>query len=635
MTGPAATTELVLEHTLQGDGTVSLVARLGDTVIHADELNVTVAAERGRFVQQLCESRPGIDPADVETELLRIVGAVERRRKHGRPSQATQLIELAADAELFHAPGDDGECYGTVPVEDHRETWPLKGRGFRKWLRQRFWSQFGKAPNSQALHDAVGVLEGKALFDGPELPVFVRLAEHAGAIWIDLGDASHRAVEITTSGWRLVADPAVRFRRPRGMLPLPRPADGGSVQMLRAFVNVTADDDWMLVVGWLVAALRTVGPYPVLVVSGEQGSCKSSLCRVLRSLVDPNSASLRSEPREPRDLMIAATNGWVLAFDNLAHVPIWLSDAICRLATGGGFATRELYTDAEEILFDAQRPVVINGIEELATRSDLLDRAICLTLPTMPESGRRTEAVLWSEFEQIRPQVLGALCNAVSEALRSLPTVKLETVPRMADFATWVTAAEPALGWAPGTFLAAYTENREGANALALESSRLWPAVCGLMDMRGQWTGTAAELLTELEDHHTDERTRKRRDWPKTPRGASADLRRLAPNLRATGIDVRFEREAGGKRRRLLRLECLRIPSSQPSRQSRNPPGATETSIPAGRCRDGGGDQGLDNRPGESPVSAQPGPIRDGRDGRDGPILTHSGSEENGEWGEL
>src|SRR5262249_30177683 len=136
------------------------------------------------------------------------------------------------------------------------------------------------------------------------------------------------------------------------------------------------EGDWRLVVSWLLAALRPVGPYPVLVVYGEQGSAKSSLVRVLRALVDPNTAALRRPPREERDLVIAATNGWLIALDNLSHLPDWLSDGLCCLATGSGFATRELYTDADEAIFAARRPVVLNGIEEVATRGDLLDRAI-------------------------------------------------------------------------------------------------------------------------------------------------------------------------------------------------------------------------------------------------------------------
>ena len=96
-------------------------------------------------------------------------------------------------------------------------------------------------------------------------------------------------------------------------------------------------------------------------------------------------------PREDRDLVIAASNGHVLACDNVVGLPGWISDTLCRLATGGGFAVRQLYTDQDEVLFDAARPVILNGIEEIVTRPDLADRAVFLTLQPIPEEHRRPE----------------------------------------------------------------------------------------------------------------------------------------------------------------------------------------------------------------------------------------------------
>lgn len=346
--------------------------------------------------------RVGVAAPEVTTALVKLIVAVEGVLRQmdaaGEPagqSQATTLaaLGLGAGAELFHSP--EGEGYATIEVEGHRETWPLKVKGFRRWLARLFYEEQHKAPGSQAVQDALAVLAGKAVHDGPECPVYTRLAEHQGAIYLDLGNPQWQAVEITTSGWQLIDTPPVKFRRAKGLLPLPEPVRGGTLAAMRPFVNVGSEADWRLLVSWLLAALRPSGPYPVLVIYGEQGSAKSSLVRALRALVDPNTAALRTTPRDERDLVIAATNGWLIALDNLSHLPDWLSDALCRLATGSGFATRELYTDADETIFAAQRPVVLNGIEELATRGDLLDRAITLYLPTIPDDKRQDEKDFW------------------------------------------------------------------------------------------------------------------------------------------------------------------------------------------------------------------------------------------------
>jgi hypothetical protein len=335
----------------------------------------------------------------------------------GRPKQADILIEIAQSAQLFHTAAGIG--FADLHIDGHRETWPLRAKGFRRWLTRRFFESTGGAPNSEAMQSALNVIEAKAHFDAPERAVCIRVGGLDGRLYVDLCDAAWRAVEIDTSGWRVINDPPVRFRRAAGMQPLPTPAPGGSIEMLRSFLNLKSNVDFVLVVAWALAVLRDRGPYPVLVLSGEQGSAKSTFSAILRALLDPNTAPLRALPREDRDLFIAATNGHVLAFDNVSGLAAWISDTLCRLATGGGFAVRQLYTDQDEVLFDAARPVILNGIEEIVTRPDLADRALFLTLEPIPEERRRPEAELWASFDIQRPLILGVLLNAMVEGLRT------------------------------------------------------------------------------------------------------------------------------------------------------------------------------------------------------------------------
>jgi hypothetical protein len=524
----------------------------------------------------------GVGEGSIAQALPKLAMAVEGVLRHmatqdaaDHQSQATRLVALALDAgaELFHTPGADGDAYATIAVEGHKETWPLKVKRFRRWLARLLYQAEDKSPGSQAVQDALGVLEGKALYEGAALAVSTRLAEHHGALYLDLADDQWRAVEVTSSGWRVVTDPPVKFRRARGMLPLPLPVTGGRLGALKPLVNIATEEDWRLVVSWLVAALRPRGPYPVLVLHGEQGSAKSTLVRVLRALVDPNTAALRTTPRDERDLVIAATNSWLIALDNLSHLSDWLSDALCRLATGSGFATRELYTDAEEAIFAAQRPIVINGIEELATRGDLLDRSILLYLPTISEDKRQDETGFWQRFEPARPQLLGALLDVVSQGLRTLPSVQLERLPRMADFALWACAAADACGWTAQDFLDAYQGVREAAYDLTLEASPVAPLVRELLAQHGQWEGTASEFLTALErlaaggmapqgtvKVGSDVTTQKA--WPKNGRALSNALRRLAPTLRAVGVAVTFDVRQGHKRTRLIQLSAIAPPGA-------------------------------------------------------------------------
>jgi hypothetical protein len=486
-----------------------------------------------------------------------------------KASRATLLVELAFDADLFHTP--NGEAFARVPVNGHCENWQFRSKAFRRWLSLRFFEKYKTTPGAQAIQDALAVLEGMAQFNAPEKTLYTRIGEQDGAVYLDLANESWQAVEITGKGWRITDAPPIFFRRSIGMLPLPQPLPGGSVENLREFINIASRDDWALLSAWLIGALRPQGPYPVLVLHGEHGAAKSTASRVLRSLVDPNTVALRSEPRDARDLMITAKNGWVIALDNLSNIPVWLSDALCRLATGGGFATRELFTDSDEVLFNAQRPVLINGIEELATRNDLLDRSVVTYLPAISEEKRRSESEFWSGFEKERPLILGALLDAVSSALRNLNAVQLDRLPRLADFALWVAAAESAMGLEKNQFINAYAKNREETNSLALDSSVVATAIVSMIDTVGLWSGTATELLSEL-GTQVDDETKKQPGWPRRGNALSNKLRRLAPNLRAVGITISFDRE-GKKRSRIISIEkqCKRsFTSSAESRLSEN-----------------------------------------------------------------
>jgi hypothetical protein len=255
---------------------------------------------------------------------------------------------------------------------------------------------------------------------------------------------------------------------------------------------------------------------------------------------------MRVAPKDVRDLQIAAHNSWIVSFDNLSHIPPWLSDCLCRLATGGGFSSRELYTDAEEIVLDAMRPVVLNGIEELTTRADLLDRTIVIELEAIPESARRPEHSLDGEFNAMRPAVLGALLNAVATGLRDFASVQLPSPPRMADFAIWVTAAEPALPWETGVFLGLYRENIASANTLALEASVIFPMLEDVMPFED----TATELLNKLKKQLPD--GKKPEGFPGNARALSGTLKRIAPNLRRVGINIAWTRETDKSRTRKL-----------------------------------------------------------------------------------
>ncbi|MCC7168320.1 MAG: hypothetical protein IT565_12195, partial [Rhodospirillales bacterium] len=298
----------------------------------------------------------------------------------------------------------------------------------------------------------------------------------------------------------------------------PEPEKGESIDLLRELVNVRSEGDFRLFIAWLLACFRPRGPYPILVINGEQGSSKSTLARLARMLIDPNKSDIRAEPRDDRDLLISAKNNWAVVLDNMSSVPAWLSDGLCRLSTGGGSSTRELFTDWGETIFDGQRPIIINGIPDLVSRPDLASRAILLTLPAIPEDERKSEEEFKALLNARLPFILGAILDAVSGALRCRSDVKMERKPRMADFAVWIVSAEisGALGWADGSFLDAYNLNQQGVVETVIDGDPVAGAVRAMVgsdDWQGSWQGTATQLLEAL-GGHASEVVRRSKVWP-------------------------------------------------------------------------------------------------------------------------
>ena len=473
------------------------------------------------------------------------------------PTQVDILLTIARRADLFHTADDTG--YADVTANGHRETWPLRSAGFHHWLTQAFFASTEGAPTQEALQAALNLTEAQARFAAPQRTVHVRVAGVEERLYVDLADSEWRAIEIDASGWRVIKTPPVRFRRAAGMQPLPVPARGGHIDSLRPYFNVSTDADFVVAVAWMLAVLRDQGPYPLLALSGEQGSAKSTVSAMLRALLDPNAAPLRGLPREERDLFIEATHSHVLTFDNVSGMPPWLSDACCRLATGGGFARRRLYTDQDEVLFDAVRPILLNGIEHVVTRPDLADRTLVLTLDPIPEDRRRPAQDLWNDFRRDAPVLLGVLLDGLVEGLRQFPTIRLDRHPRMADFARWVTACESAF-WPAGTFLKAYGRNRRDTVDEMIETDgvaatlRAW-----VMTQQTTWTGTATDLLTTLTAQASPGVLKSGR-WPSTAHAFSSRLRRAATFLRSVGVHVEFERQ-GHQRTRTI---TVRLASATP-----------------------------------------------------------------------
>ena len=458
-------------------------------------------------------------------------------------STKDRLLSWAGEAaELFR---DGEDTYADVQIDGRRETLLVHSKGFRRWLRRLHRERTEKGATHEALTHVEENLDAQAAC-AAQRSVYVRTATHDGRLYIDLCDCSRHVVEIDSEGWRVLVDaPTVRFRRPGTAGPLPEPVRGDvgeGLSALRSFLNM-GEGDFVLCVAWLLASLRDTGPYPLLVLAGEQGSAKSTAAKLLRLLVDPVRAPITGMPRSERDAVIAARNRHVLAYDNLSGLPAWLSDTLCRLSTGEGYATRALYTNDEEVVIETSRPVILTGIENPAVRDDLADRSLIVRLSPISDADRRTESELMATFEEVRPRIFGALLDGLSEGLRRYGGVYLERLPRMADFCKWAVACEGAY-WPPGTFMTAYDHAQASVTEDVIEETAVGPALRLLLDENGTFDGSATELLDLL--NALPQYAKRPRGWPSTGAVMGKQLTTVAPTLRKLGYTVEPKRTNQG-----------------------------------------------------------------------------------------
>jgi len=440
----------------------------------------------------------------------------------------------------------DGRFYAQVQAGGRPEIYLLKSAAFRDWLIDGYLRTGREIPSDWLIRRVLRALEATARFESGRTSIFIRVghdgdSDGTGLPWyLDLADPAGQAVQIGPEGWSIVNNPPVCFRRPDGHLPLPTPGRDGSIELLRTYVNLT-EPEFRLLVGWLAAAIRPVGPYPILMLYGETGTAKSTLAEIVRLLIDPQDTRRLAEPQNTRDLMVTAANGWLLSYDNVDALPGWMSACLCRLATGGSFAARASFTESERSVIHAQRPLILNGTDEFVRRGDLSDHSIFFNLEPIASGRRRLDARFWAEFKQDYPRILGGLLDAVAGGLRELPSVRLTESPRMADFAAFAEAVGRALGWPAGTVLSDYNDNRREATLTHLEDSPLADILIELAPQKVDWIRTASDLLAEL-TAHVGRREAASPRWPKSPLSLSIELRRIAPQMRMHDVSIVFHR---------------------------------------------------------------------------------------------
>lgn len=508
-----------------------------------DDNDVVRAKGRAAF-----DPMAGVVPFTLPTEKP----AAAKREEGKESAMAARLVEMVDADDLIV--DERGDAYAHVLQDAHRELHRVRSRGFRSWLAGRMYDAEDRAPNGEALGSALNVIEARAR-RGQRVTLWNRVARaEDGTIWLDLADKRSRAVRVSADGWELRHDPPPLFRRYSHQQSLPHPVRGGDARKLLDFLNVGSDEDTLLFLASMVAALVPDIPQAMLILHGPQGSAKTTAARLRRALIDPSAVPTVIVRRDIGELVQALDHHYMPLLDNLNTLSDWQSDIFCQAATGGGFCKRELYSDADDVILSFRRPLVLTGINVPAVAPDLLDRSMLIRLERIAPERRQEEARFWQQFDAARAEILGGLLDALVIAMRIKPGLALGRLPRLADFARWGAAASQALGFGAQAFVDAMFANVERQIEEVVEHDPVAHAVLELARAERDWSGSASELYDVLSKARGGNTTEA--GWPKR----SADLGRRLNVLRSTladlGVQVEPSRQGGGGRRRTWTITC-------------------------------------------------------------------------------
>ena len=483
------------------------------------------------------KSKGSEKPVTDETELP------DSTKESPRESVATQLICIAEKCELWA--NQNGIACVTWQDSEKSRNARIDSNAFRQYLSSCYYEMTGQGINDNAMKTALCTIEAKAQYSQTTHPTALRLGALNGKIYLDLVDADGRVIEISESGWRLLDSVCpVRFLRCNGMQALPMPEQSTKIHALWKYLNV-APDDRVLIAGFILQCFNPSCGYFGLNLYGAPGTAKSTATFVVRSLVDPNQAMTASFPKDAKELFISASAQRVLSFDNVSHLSLDESDWLCRMSTGDAYRSRTLYTDSDETILTARNPWILNGIPNVISRGDLLERALSVELMPIPTVERIPGADLLNQFKSDLPSILGGFLDAVSASLKNLSWVKKTyagKLPRMAEAAEWITAGETILGFKDGDFLARHAVMSTKSSHESIDGDLVASKIVELVMEQGGFTKCIGELRQEVIDALEWKEGRSSGHPLANPRAFGAYLTRIASVLlSAHGINIQKE----------------------------------------------------------------------------------------------
>lgn len=466
-----------------------------------------------------------------------------KERKVTNGQLARDFIEYSG-IELFH--DNTGKTFAKIDCSTHKEIWPCDSVELRRRLELFCYEKRGEPASKDSISSILNILDAKARHEGEVKKVNLRIASYGThgnyGISYDLSNKEWQKIKVTKNEWSISQDEDTLFRRFAHTGEQVTPIKGGNLEEILNFVNISHPNEQLLFLCYLVSCFVPNIAHPILVLNGQKGSSKSTIMRMLKTVIDPSPLTALSFSKKPDDLAIIFSQSWVTAFDNVSDISQEISDILCKVCTGESFAKRKLYTDEDSSIVSYQRCVIINGINNPAEKPDLLDRILLFNIEPISKEKRKPLSEIMERFSKTLPVILGGVFDTLSRAIKERENVGKDSLSRLADFDLWGRAIAKALGYNEADFKRAISMNITSQNQEAVKQSPLALLILAWGNKQSDGTAlemTASELLVWLKPKadmaSIDTRSKA---WPKSASALSRQLNEIAPSLAEYGIHI-------------------------------------------------------------------------------------------------
>ncbi len=477
----------------------------------------------------------------MDKEMIDKVAKLSHEPERSGGIKAEDIIDIITNESGCYFFHDEDGGYVKIPIPNGYRICKIKSDEFQKFISLKIWKKFKRVIKGDHKKMIIDTIDSRAIFEQNGHTLHLRTAWLDKILWYDLGNG--RSVKITKDDWEIIENSPVFFKNyPHQEKQVdPVHSDGKEIEKIFEFLNLQGNQQFQILMAtYLCGVLLPHIPRPVIIVHGLQGSAKSTMLRVIKRLLDPSTLDLLTCPKNSEEVIQILSHNYLVYFDNVSEIKEWVSDNLCRACTGMAFSKRKLYTDDEDMVYQYLRAIGMNGINLVAQKPDLLDRSLIFELEPIDRSNRKDEESFWIRFENLKPQILGAVFTILSKAIALKDTIILDKRPRLADYAIWGCAIAEAVGYGQESFVIAYEANIKKQNDEALNASTVAQIVIGFMESKSEWTGPAKTLLNELTEIADEYGLKKDNSLPKSTRWLWRKIKEVKANLNTIGIDASY-----------------------------------------------------------------------------------------------